>query len=76
MIHCGQRARFTLEAREPFRIARERGGQHLERDVAMELRIVRAIHLAHAAGADRGDDFVRTDDAAGFETHRDADYMA
>ena len=48
----GERLRFAREPREPFGIAGERVGQDLDRDVAIELRIARAIHLAHAAGAD------------------------
>jgi hypothetical protein len=31
----------------------------LDRDLAIQLRVARAIDLAHAAGAERRDDFVR-----------------
>ena len=51
MVQRGEHLRFALEAREAIRIARERVGQDLQRDVAIQLRIARAIHLAHAAGA-------------------------
>ena len=34
------------------------GGQRLDRDVAAEARIARAIHLAHPAGADEPEDLV------------------
>jgi hypothetical protein len=37
---------LTLEARHPIRIGREGFRQHLQRDVAIELRIARAIYLA------------------------------
>src|SRR5215471_21294852 len=47
MIQCSQRARFALKAREPLGVARERFGQDLDRDEAIELDIARAIHLAH-----------------------------
>ena len=40
-------------------------GQDLDRDVAIQLRVARAIDLAHAAGADRHDDFVRAEASAG-----------
>ena len=36
------------------------------RDVAIELRIARAIDLAHPAGAEGGDDFIRAETS----THR------
>ena len=55
----GQQLRFALEARETLGVLRERRGQHLDRDVATELRVPRAVHLAHAAGAERRDDLVR-----------------
>ena len=58
MIQRGQRLRFALEAREPLGIGDEQLGQDLDRDVAIELRVARAIHLAHAAGAERGEDLV------------------
>ena len=35
--------------------AAKAGGQHLERDVAAELRVGRAVDLAHAARAERGE---------------------
>ena len=52
MVERRERLRFALEAREPLRIGGERGRQDLDRDVAIELGIARAIDLAHAAGAD------------------------
>ena len=39
---------------------RERLRQNLQGDVAIEAQIPRPIHLAHAAGAHRLNDFVRT----------------
>jgi hypothetical protein len=53
MIERSDCPRFTLKAREPFRIASHVGRQHLEGDIASELGIDSAKHLAHAAGADR-----------------------
>ena len=60
MIERGQNLGFALEPREPLGIVREQIGQHLQRDVAAELRIPRAKHLAHPACADRADDFVQS----------------
>ena len=53
MIQRGEHARLALEAREPVGVARERARQDLDRDVAPELRVARAVHLAHAAGAEQ-----------------------
>jgi hypothetical protein len=38
MLQRGEGLRFALEARDPFGISRERLGQHLDRDIAIELR--------------------------------------
>ena len=51
MIQRGQHLRFALESREPVGISRERLGQDLDRDVAIQPRVARAIDLAHAARA-------------------------
>ena len=53
-------ARLLLEAAQPIGIGRERGGQDLDRDLASEPRVARAVDLAHAAGAERREDLVRT----------------
>ena len=57
--------RFLLEAIEPAGVRRYFGGQHLEREFAAELRVARPIDLAHAAGANGGNYFVRTDAGSG-----------
>ena len=48
VIERGERLRLALEAREALRVARHVGGQDLEGDVASELRVGRAIDLAHS----------------------------
>src|SRR5204863_7742647 len=65
----GERLRFALEPREAIGIGGDGIGQDLDRHVAIELRVARAIDLAHAAGAEWGDDFVRADARAGSEGH-------
>ena len=50
--------RLALEAREPIGVRGEGLGQQLQRDLAPELRVGRAVDLAHAAGADCGGDAV------------------
>ena len=50
--------RFTLEASKPLQIAGQRLRQDLQRDIAPELGVTRAIDLPHAAGAKEREDFV------------------
>ena len=54
VIQRGEHARFALEARQAIRDRpRTTSRQDLERDVAPQLRVARAIDLAHAAGAEQ-----------------------
>ena len=52
MIERREQTRFALEPREAIGAAGECARQDFDRDVAPELRVARAIDLAHAAGAD------------------------
>ena len=61
---------FALKAREPIGVSRERRRQDLDRDLALQLRVGRAIHLAHAALADLRGDFVDAEAGAGSEGQR------
>ena len=61
----GEDLGFPLEAGQAIRIIREGLRQDLQRDVSVELGIAGAIHLAHAAFADLGDDGVRAEGSAG-----------
>ena len=56
MVEGRERASFARKARGPIWIAGDRLGEYLQRDLAVEARVTRAIHLAHAAGAERRDD--------------------
>ena len=69
MLEGGGGARFLREAAQPVGIARGPGRQDLDGDVALEARVTRPIHLAHAATADVGDDFVRAESGAERECH-------
>ena len=61
MIQRGEDLRFTLKSRKALRVSGKRFRQKLERDVAVKLRIARAIDLAHPTLADLGEDFVRAE---------------
>ena len=58
---------LALDQRQAIRVAGYRGRQHLDRHLASQIRVGRPIHLAHAAGADGGDDLVRAEASAGYE---------
>ena len=58
VIERRERPRFAREAGAALGIGGEVRGQDLDRDVATELAVARAIDLAHAAGAERRHDRV------------------
>ena len=69
MIQRREHFGFALKARQAIGIVRESGWQNLDGDVALQARVTRAIHLAHAAGAEHRVDFVRTETRTAFERH-------
>ena len=60
MVQLPGGARFLLEPSEAIRVFCEGRRKHLDGHLAPEPRIPRAIDLAHAPGAEWGEDFVRT----------------
>ncbi len=69
MIQRGQHFGFALEPRQAIRVGCNGFGQHLDRDLALQLRVGRLVHLAHAAHADLSGDFVRAETGSGGEGH-------
>ncbi len=69
MIQRRNCPRLLLEAADAIRVGGKRLGENLDRHVATKTRVARAIHLAHAAGADQRDDFIRADLRAQREWH-------
>ncbi len=59
VIQRGQDFGFAFEPARAFCIASQRFRQDFERNLAPEFGVPGAIHLAHAAGAERGDNFIR-----------------
>ena len=59
---------FSAELRELVGVAGDRVRQHLQRDIAIELRSARTEYLAHPAYADAGDDFADAEARAGNES--------
>ena len=60
MAERGEHASFALEAHQRLVIPAQARRQYLDGDVAPQLRVVRTVYDAHAAGADRFQDFVWT----------------
>src|SRR5262249_56840552 len=58
MIQRGQDLGFTFEPGQVITIDSEFGWQHLEGDVAIQLRVTRAKHLAHPATAEGRENFI------------------
>ena len=69
MIEGGEEFCLALEPRESFGSLRERFRQDLQRDITIQPRVAGAIHLAHAASADFGGDFVGAEARAGSQGH-------
>ena len=69
MVEGGDGAGLALEAGEPVGIAGEIRGQHLERDLATELRVAGAIHFAHTACPERRSQHVMTKPRTWYEAH-------
>ena len=70
MVERCQRLRLPLEAREALAVCRKQRRQDLERNVAIEARVAGAVDLAHAAGAERAENFVRSETGAHRHGHR------
>jgi hypothetical protein len=58
VIERREHLRFALEARHAVRVGRDRVWQCLQRHIAIESGVGRAIHLAHAACSKHVDDLV------------------
>ncbi len=69
MVERGQHLRFALETREALRVVHEGVRENLQGDIAVELGVPRLVHLAHAARADGGEDFVGAEGGTGCEGH-------
>ena len=69
MAQRGDCARLLLETPQPFRVSRERRRHHLDGDIAAQAQVACLIHLAHAACADKFNDFIGAKVGSGRKTH-------
>ena len=67
MIQRGEGLGFTLEASETVGVMREFLGEDLDRHVAIQPGVARAIDLPHSAFANRRADFVNAQTSTGSE---------
>lgn len=58
MVQRGEHLGFAAQPRDPVGIGGEAGGEHLQRDAALEARVDGAVDLAHAALAELPRDLV------------------
>ncbi len=61
MVELRDRAGFAVEPLAELRISGEGFGQDLDGDDAIEARVAGLVDLAHAAGAEGGEDLVRAE---------------
>jgi len=76
VIQMRTRFRFTFESFAESCIGGEVRRQDLDSDSAVEARVLRAIHLTHAAGAERRFNFVRTESCASSRALRECEILA
>ncbi len=61
VVERRERLGFARKPHQPIGIGREALGQHLQRDVAIELAVARTIDLSHAAFAELRHDLIEPD---------------
>jgi hypothetical protein len=71
MIQASRSVRFLLETAEPFGVGDDCAGQDLDRDIAPQAWIARAIDLGHAVCSDKRDDLVRAEPCSGCQHPQD-----
>ena len=69
VVQRGNRPRLALEARPRIGVAGDVTREDVGGNRAIETGIAGFVDLAHAAGAERADDFIRTEPDAGGEGH-------
>ena len=72
MIERGDGAGLAFESFSAARVCGEFLGQHLDRNDPIEAGISRLVYLAHAAGPDQPENFVRPEANAGHQRQADS----
>src|SRR5580700_3375377 len=74
MIQGGSSLGFNFKALQPIRVSRHQFGQNLNRDLTVQPRIARAIHLTHAARPQGRQNFILTESCTRGQGHESANY--
>src|ERR1700736_2240490 len=74
MIQRRDRARLAFKALAPLGVSRHGRWQNLDGDVTVQPPVARAVHLAHPAGAESGEDFIGAESRAGSQSHSAVNY--
>jgi hypothetical protein len=69
VIQRGERLGLPFEACDAIRVVRQMIREYFDRHIAAELRVLRAIDLAHTACAKRREDLVRAEACSGGQSH-------
>ena len=69
MVQRGQDLGFALQTGQPVGILRQGRRQHLDGYITVEIGVSGAVDLAHAAGAEGGEDLVGAEARADSQTH-------
>jgi hypothetical protein len=69
VVERRQQLRLAAEPRQAFRVLRDRRRQHLDGNLAIQAGVAGAIHRAHAAFADCGDELVRAETISRSQDH-------
>ena len=69
MIQRSQHLGLALEPAHSIRVAEHAVGQDLQRDIAVQRGVARAIDFAHSARADKGENLVRSEARSDRESH-------
>ncbi len=69
IVEGARQPRLLLEAAQAFRVGRDFGAQHLQRDLAPETVVPRSIHLPHSTGTEWSDHFIGAEPGARGECH-------
>ena len=76
MIEGRCELRLVTKTLLPLGVGRQSGRQHLDRDVAIEARVVGAVDRAHAAAADDALDSVVSELLSGCQFHPERRFVA
>ncbi len=75
MIQRSGGASFVLEPAQAIRVGGERLGQHLDRDIAAQARVMGTIHFPHAPGTEERHDAVAGEDRPWIKRPRHTDSL-